>query len=162
MIPDEGVDVPASVALHPSLPEVLFGGYIGFDPDVEALPEPAERVAPMDALCDAIRPRLERAPCLVSFSGGRDSSLVLCVAALVAAREGLPPPIPVTLDFGAAEGTVETKWQDIVIEHLGLREHIKLSFTDELQAIGPVAGRVLERFGVLAPPNLYLHVPLFE
>ena len=32
---------------------------------------------------------LQRAPCLVSFSGGRDSSAVLAVAATVARREGL-------------------------------------------------------------------------
>jgi asparagine synthase (glutamine-hydrolysing) len=98
----------------------------------------------------------------VSFSGGRDSSLVLCAAARLAAREGLPAPVPATLHFGDVEGTGEDAWQELVLRHLGLTERIVLSFSDELEALGPVATRLLGRFGVLCPPNLYLHVPLFE
>jgi len=43
-------------------------------------------------LWDALRP-----PCVVTFSSGRDSSLLLAVAAEVAACEGLEPPIALTI-----------------------------------------------------------------
>jgi asparagine synthase (glutamine-hydrolysing) len=86
----------------------------------------------------------------------------LCLAVQLAAREGLPPPVPATLHFGNVGGTGEDEWQELVIRHLGLTDWIRLSFTDELEALGPVATALLERFSVLSPPNLYLHVPLFE
>jgi asparagine synthase (glutamine-hydrolysing) len=70
----------------------------------------------------ALLPALRRAPCLVSFSGGRDSSAVLAVAAHVARREGLPLPIPATIHFPHAGGTQETEWQEQVIGHLGLED----------------------------------------
>ena len=40
---------------------------------------------------------LRRPPCLVSFSGGLDSSALLAVATAVARREGLDDPVPATL-----------------------------------------------------------------
>ena len=54
-------------------------------------------LTPLAALEEAILPALRRPPCLVSFSGGRDSSCVLAAATRAARREGLQPPVPVTL-----------------------------------------------------------------
>ncbi|MGH3092626.1 MAG: hypothetical protein ACRDOG_09935, partial [Gaiellaceae bacterium] len=51
---------------------------------------PRTRRSPRHSLEDAVRPALLRPPCAVSFSGGRDSSLVLAVAAHVARSDGLP------------------------------------------------------------------------
>ena len=53
-------------------------------------------LAPRAALDQAILSGLQRAPCVVSFSGGRDSSLVLAAAVDAARRHGLPLPVPVT------------------------------------------------------------------
>ncbi len=47
-----------------------------------------------EAIERAVLPALQRQPCLVAFSGGRDSSAVLAVAALVARRPGWRSPSP--------------------------------------------------------------------
>lgn len=114
---------------------------------------------PLEAMAQAIRPGLERPPCLVSFSGGRDSSAVLAVAARTARREGLPLPVPVTLRFPAAPRTAESHWQEQVVRHLRLGDWHRES-PDDLDFVGPVAGEVLRRHGVLWPPNAFLYAPM--
>ncbi|HEY1651156.1 MAG TPA: asparagine synthase-related protein [Acidimicrobiales bacterium] len=104
---------------------------------------------------------LERAPCVVSFSGGRDSSAVLAVATLVARRDGLPLPIPFTFRFPGKPLTEESDWQEHVITHLGLEEWQRVDLHDELDLLGDVARRCLTEFGLLWPANAYLHVPVF-
>ncbi len=59
-------------------------------PRVPAPPAPTAR----EAIERAVLPALQRQPCLVAFSGGRDSSAVLAVAALVARRPGWRSPSP--------------------------------------------------------------------
>ncbi len=106
---------------------------------------------------------LQRPPCVVSFSGGRDSSAMLCVAADVARREGLPLPVPATLVFPGSEDADEEGWQRLVLKHLDLEhEWTRLEFSDELDAVGPVAQRVLERHGLAWPFNLHFHLPIVE
>jgi hypothetical protein len=39
---------------------------------------------------------------------------------------------------------------------------VRLSFTDELDAVGPVAQRALTRHGLLWPFNLHFHLPIIE
>jgi asparagine synthase (glutamine-hydrolysing) len=98
----------------------------------------------------------------VSFSGGRDSSLVLAVAAAVARREGLDPPIPVTNVFPGRPRSDEESWQRMVLERLGLSEWTRIELRDELDLVGPVAQAVLRRQGVLCPWNAYSQVPALE
>ena len=105
---------------------------------------------------------LQRPPCLVSFSGGRDSSAVLGVAAHVARREGLQAPVPATLRFPSAEETAESDWQEQVVEYLGLTEWIRLDVSTELDCVGPVASATLARHGLLWPCNAHFHVPVLE
>jgi asparagine synthase (glutamine-hydrolysing) len=118
--------------------------------------------APRDALERAILPALRHGPCLVSFSGGRDSSAVLALAAAVARREGLPPPIPATVRTGAAPGADESPWQERVIAHLGLRDWLRIEVADELDAVGPIAAEALRRHGLQWPFNAHFHVPLLR
>jgi hypothetical protein len=120
------------------------------------------RSTPREALERSLLPALQRAPCVVSFSGGRDSSAVLAVATLVARREGLPDPIPATLRFPSAEGSAESEWQEQVVEHLGLSDWIRIERTGELDCVGPVATAVLARHGLLWPCNAHFHVPMIE
>ncbi len=115
---------------------------------------------PAAALEAAVLPALRRAPCLVSFSGGRDSSAVLAVATRVARREGLPDPVPVTNRVAHARRADEAAWQESVVAHLGLSDWLRLEWADELDAVGPVARAVLERHGLLWPFNAYFHQPL--
>jgi asparagine synthase (glutamine-hydrolysing) len=126
------------------------------------LPRPAPGDTPRTALEAAVLPALHRSPCLVSFSGGRDSSAVLAVAAAVARREGLPAPIPITHRFPGATGTDESAWQEMVVRHLGLDDWLRIEVSSELEAIGPVATSVIERHGILWPCNSYFHAPIFE
>src|SRR5687768_13200402 len=49
-----------------------------------------------DVLEELLVPALSRTPCLVAFSGGRDSSAMLAMAVHVARRHGLEHPVPIT------------------------------------------------------------------
>jgi asparagine synthetase B (glutamine-hydrolysing) len=120
------------------------------------------RMTPLEALEQAVLPALRRSPCLVAFSGGRDSSAVFAVAASTARRHGLDPPIPATLRFTAAPLAQEAEWQETVVRHLGAEDWIRLDIGDELEYLGPIGTRILRRHGVLWPPNAYLTVPLLE
>jgi asparagine synthetase B (glutamine-hydrolysing) len=53
---------------------------------------------------------LQRPPCLVAFSGGRDSAGVLAAASHAARRHGLPLPIPATYRFPGAAEVDESEW----------------------------------------------------
>jgi asparagine synthase len=117
---------------------------------------------PREALESSLLPALRRAPCVVSFSGGRDSSAVLAVATLVARREGLPDPIPATLRFPTADGSSESEWQEQVVEHLGLTDWLRFERKAELDCVGPIATAVLQRHGLLWPCNAHFHVPVIE
>jgi asparagine synthase (glutamine-hydrolysing) len=98
---------------------------------------------------------VSRPPCVVGFSGGRDSSAVLAVAVHVARREGLPDPIPVTRVFAGVAETEETDWQELVIRHLGITEWIREPIDDEMDVLGPLAQHRLRRHGVLWSPLLH-------
>jgi len=123
---------------------------------------PRSAIDPGVALERTVVPALLRPPCAVSFSGGRDSSLVLAAAVRVARREGLTDPIPVTVRFPGAAQTEEHEWQERVVRHLGIDDWVRLDVGDELDCVGPVAQRVLRRHGVLWPPNVHFHVPQLE
>jgi asparagine synthase (glutamine-hydrolysing) len=99
---------------------------------------------------------------VVSFSGGRDSAAVLAVATALARREGLTLPIPATNTFTAEQGADESSWQEMLIEHLGLSDWVRLEYSDELDLIGPYAQRVLRAHGLLWPANVHFHLPLLE
>jgi asparagine synthetase B (glutamine-hydrolysing) len=144
---------PVESAIDTSIGEV-----VGKPP----LPEVESGLDPLTALEDAMISPLERQPCVVSFSGGRDSSAVLAVAVQVARREGLPLPIPVTYRYPDNPEAEESRWQELVIRHLGLSDWERLSFRDELDLIGPIAQKVLRRHGLLSPAGTYTSIPLFE
>jgi Asparagine synthase len=117
---------------------------------------------PLAALEEAILPALAKPPCLVSFSGGRDSSSVLAVAVLAARREGLDPPVPVTLRVPAAPMADESAWQERVIRHLGLRDWELREAGEDMERLGPLSTSALRRHGVVYPPNTFLQLPLLE
>jgi hypothetical protein len=111
---------------------------------------------PRAALERILMPALARAPCVVDFSGGRDSSLVLAVAAQLARREGLPLPVPRTRRFPADAATGEDHWQELVVAHLGLPDWQISRFTDELDLVGERAQAFLRRYGLLVPSTFYV------
>ena len=105
--------------------------------------------------------RSPKPPCVIAFSGGRDSSALLAVAVDLARREQWPLPIPVTLRFSSA-ATEETAWQEVVLRHLGLDDWIRLQIGEELDLLGPLATRGLRRHGLLYPANAHVVVPMAE
>jgi asparagine synthase (glutamine-hydrolysing) len=139
--------------------ELALGFVLGHEP---AAPPPGPLAGPLEALEAAVLDGLQRPPCLVSFSGGRDSSAVLAVATRVARRTGLPDPIPVTIRAVGSAAADETRWQELVTAHLGLAEWSRLEFTDELDVVGPIARRTLARHGLLWPFNAHFHAPMLE
>src|SRR5436190_4653351 len=146
---------------EPSELEVMASLLLGRDAAGRSLP-PAPPDGVSGALEEAMLPALRRSPCFVSFSGGRDSSAVLAVAVDVARRHGLPDPVPATMRFVDAPTADETSWQELVLEHLGISDHVVVELHHELDALGAIATDVLDRFGVRWPGNAYMHVPLFE
>ena len=115
---------------------------------------------PGTALRRAIIRALDRPPCLVAFSGGRDSSALLALAVDLARREQLPAPVAVTLRFRHAPEADESHWQELVIRHLDVHDWERLEFDDELDFVGPWAQQVLKRHGVVWPANAYVHLPM--
>ncbi len=132
----------------------------GAEPADDAIALPFE--TPLAALEAAVLPALERPPCLVSFSGGRDSSCVLAVAVNVARREGLQLPVPATHRFRGATEADESEWQERVVSALRLADWVRLEQGDELDVVGSVAERVLAAHGLLWPFNVHFHLPLLE
>ena len=135
---------------------------LGLEP-VAPLEVGDERFTPRQALEQVFVEALSRPPCLLSFSGGRDSSALLAVATDVARRHGLTLPIPATLVFPGSSEADEDAWQDAVLEHLGLPDRVRIEIGgSRLDAIGPVAEDVLRRHGLLWPFNTHFHVPIVE
>jgi hypothetical protein len=147
--------------LRPTPLETAAGLVFGLDPGAQPLPARVD-ATPQQALRTATRAALRRPPCVVAFSGGRDSSALLALAVDVARKEALPLPIPVTLRFPGVADADETQWQELVISHLGLDDWVRLEFGDELDYVGPWAQRVLTKHGVLWPANDYVDLPLLE
>ena len=157
----ESEGVPGRLRLTPL--EELWVVPIGIDEETESLPEAAPVGDPRAALEEVVLAGLLRPPCLVSFSGGVDSSTVLALAAHVARREGLPPPIPATNQFPCLQEAQESRWQEQVIGHLHLRDWLRLEWReDELDILGPLATDILERHGILVPFNGHFHYPLLK
>src|SRR4051794_38463388 len=154
---------PAPVQLTPL--EVALG--IPYDLDDAVAPLPAAKVCrpgrassfARAALEGVVLAALHRPPCLVSFSGGRDSSAVLAVAASVARREGLPAPVPVSLRFPGAADSYESEWQEQVVRHVGIRDWHRVELGNELDLLGDMAKRVMAAHGPLWPFNAHLLVP---
>jgi asparagine synthase (glutamine-hydrolysing) len=148
--------------LRPTPLEIATTTMLGDDPAAPPLQEVDPPLAPLEALEQAIRPALERPPCLVTFSGGRDSSAVLAVAAGLARREGLPEPVAITVRFRDAPGASEPEWQETVIDRLRLGDWVRVEVDDELDLVGPIAQRLLRRHGVVYPVNANLFALMLE
>ena len=119
---------------------------------------------PVAALGSAIERTLDSGPPAVAFSGGgRDSSLLLAVAALVCRRAGMEPPLPVTLCMPSAVAEAdERKWQELMLEHLQIPHWHRIPIGGELDLVGPYARRHLVRDGLLFPANAHSVVPMLE
>jgi asparagine synthetase B (glutamine-hydrolysing) len=150
----------AAIRLSPL--EIASGLVLGEGRPRAPLAERGAGVTPRAALEQALLPLLERSPCLVGFSGGRDSSAILAVATEVSRRKGLPAPVPATIRFRDDPASEESRWQERVIQELGLEEWLRVEAGDQLGVLGPVATGAITRHGLLWPPNIHTLLPLLE
>jgi asparagine synthase (glutamine-hydrolysing) len=141
--------------------EIAAGVVYGTEP-ISASIDWRAAPTPRATLERVVESALSRPPCVVSFSGGRDSSAILALAAHVAKREGLAMPIPVTLRFPHSSTAGEDEWQELVIRHLGLTDWVRIEPGDELDLVGRHAQQVLRRFGLTWPFNAHFHMPIVE
>lgn len=129
------------------------------------LPPPDEPLAATDArgaLEELLLPAVSRPPCMVAFSGGRDSSAILSVCAHVARRHGLPAPVPITLRYEDHPRTWESEWQELMLGHLGLSDWQVLTIGTELDVLGPTAREALSRHGLYWPGNAHTTIPMLR
>jgi asparagine synthase (glutamine-hydrolysing) len=110
--------------------------------------------APSAALLRTIRACM-RPTTFVEFSGGVDSSLVLCAAARVARETGSELPVPVTLRFPGYDETDERWYQAAVIEALGLRDWIVLEDVAHVDYLSAESQRELRAGGLAVSPRLH-------
>lgn len=115
---------------------------------------------PIVALERVLLSALERQPCCITFSGGRDSSLLLALAVRLARRECLPEPIVLTARFPSSELSGENEWQELVIDHVGVHNWELVEPGHTIELIGDMALDIRRRHGVLYPPNTHFFVPL--
>lgn len=132
----------------------------------DPMPEPSSlpdlRVSPLRALESEALDLLQRPPCVVAFSGGRDSSALLATFTEVSRRHGLPEPVAVTARWDEDPESNEREWQEQVVTHIGLREWEVLRPQDDLDLLGPVAKDALRRHGLLWPAPAYALLPLMR
>ena len=139
---------------------MVFGARRNPRPAAETSPPEPETVRA--ALEELVRPALAITPCLVAFSGGRDSSAILAVATDVARRHGLDDPIPLTFRYAEHPRAWETEWQELVIRHLGLENWKVVDIRAEFDVLGPLARSALRRHGLFWPPNAHTRIPMLE
>lgn len=131
----------------------------GIDETIPPLETDGPSPPPRSVLEGILRHALEHPPCVIGFSGGRDSSALLALAAHVAGREGLEAPVAATNIFPGDAAAAESEWQELLIRHLGLEGWERLHFTAELDVVGPVAAPLLRRFGPTFPFNGHFGMP---
>lgn len=135
-------------------------GWVGDPPPTPSVRPVAARGAstpptPRQAVEAVLADALEKPPCLVAFSGGRDSSLVLAAAVQVARRRRLPPPVAVTERFDGVAEADESRWQEQVVRHLGVADWERLPAADHVDLLGPAAAASLRRHGLLWPAMVH-------
>lgn len=115
---------------------------------------------PMAALRRIAAEALATPPCVVAFSGGRDSSALLAVLADVARRESLTPPVAVTARWDDDEASDETDWQQLVIDRVGIEDWEVIRPGTDLDLLGTGATDILDRGGLMWPAPAYALAPM--
>lgn len=141
--------------------EIATGILIGPSPG-SLPPAPAVAEDPLTVLRERAVELLQQRPCVVAFSGGRDSSALLAVMADTARREGLTPPTAVSLRWSDNPATDERVWQEQVADHVGVESWEVLEPGDDVDLLGEQAQDALVRCGLLWPASSTALVPLYR
>jgi asparagine synthase (glutamine-hydrolysing) len=141
--------------------DIATSSMVGREPG-RKLRRPPRATSPAAALEDVLEPVLAEGRCLVSFSGGAESSLVLAAATRAARRHGHRDPVPITTRYVRAASARDIEGQEQMIAHLELRDWERVVIDDELELTGPYARRALDEAGILFPSNAYLLLPQLD
>jgi asparagine synthase (glutamine-hydrolysing) len=141
--------------------ETAAGFPLGPGPPL-VLPAAMGHETPLAALEAVVDVSLRRPPCLVAFSGGRDSSLLLAAAVRTACHNGHPPPVAVTLRYPGVAEADESAWQERLVRHLGVADWLRVEVRGEVDLLGLAATGVLLRHGLLFPANAHALLPLLS
>ncbi len=117
----------------------------------------ADPVAVLEAQARAL---LAKPPCVIAFSGGRDSSVLLATFVHVAREEGLPQPIAVTARWDEDEASDEAEWQEHVVASVGADHWEILRPGTDLDLLGHHAISVLGSLGLMWPAPAYAFAPM--
>jgi Asparagine synthase len=119
-------------------------------------PEPRTRLA--ELACTL----LSESPCVLAFSGGRDSSALLAFLVGTARSEGLPEPVAVTARWDDDVASDERVWQEQVVAAIGAEHWEILRPGDDLDLLGAEAVGALAGQGLLWPPPAYSFLPMIR
>lgn len=139
----------------------VAAGVVG-DGGAQPVMLPPSSTPPLQVLERVLRGFLERPPCVIAFSGGRDSSALLATALRVSRRDGLAEPIALTARWPGDARANEDDWQELVVRGLGLTNWEIIEPRDDLDLLGPVATSALRRHGLLWPAPAYALLPLIR
>jgi asparagine synthetase B (glutamine-hydrolysing) len=120
------------------------------------------RLDPIAVLRSLCRLALTKEPCVVAFSGGRDSSVLLAVLVDVAREEGLAEPIAVTARWDQDEASDERIWQEQVIRAIGIRDWQVIRPGTDLDLLGAEATWALDKLNLLWPAPAYAFLPMIR
>jgi asparagine synthase len=115
---------------------------------------------PLAALRELARALLATPPCVVAFSGGRDSSALLAVLVDVARREGLDEPIAVTARWDEDDASNESDWQEEVARAIGVTHWEIIKPGTDLDLLGDESTAVLSDLGLTWPAPAYALRPI--
>jgi hypothetical protein len=118
--------------------------------------------SPQAALRHVLLGALLRPPCVVAFSGGVDSSLLLILLSRLAREEGLAQPLVATHQFRGLVDAEEGQWQRLALEAAGSPEVTVLDGFPDADLLGHRAQAQLRRHGLLYPAMLPRHGALLE
>ncbi len=140
--------------------EVSAGRVLGQGRGPSLIPDPTTH--PIAALRDLARTLLASPPCVIAFSGGRDSSALLAEFVGVARREGLDEPIAATARWDDDDASDESSWQEHVVRTVGVANWEIVRPGNDLDLLGPQATGALEQVGLMWPAPAYVNLPLIR
>jgi asparagine synthase (glutamine-hydrolysing) len=105
---------------------------------------------------------LSTSPCVIAFSGGRDSSALLAFFVDVARRHGLAEPVAVTARWDDDPASDEREWQEQVMGAIGAEHWEFIRPGDDLDLLGAEAVSALEGQGLMWPPPAYAFLPMIR
>ena len=153
------LDVPTTGFIRPTESEIILSWVAGKN---SCPPLPSRGADARTTLEQIIAGPLSAGPTLIAFSGGRDSSALLAVAAHVARRDGFDEPIAVTAEYPGVPEADESAWQQMALDHLSIKQRIAVRITTQECVLSDVSRRSLVRHGLIWPSALHVQSPLLQ